>query len=262
MLAEFMDIPWLLWWQIPLLFLFLAFWLLVTPLLLWVGGKYIVRAPAATFGRCFLTILLAGVASFIVGLVPFIGWLIGLFVTWLIIMWMLKTSFGKAILAWLPTIPTAFIALVFMVSAMMPMLNRARELAKRTMCMSNLVSIGKCCMIYMSDNNDAMPPSLEILVKNTYPEPKLLQCPSSFVDGVSYFYLAPMPGAPSTVVIACDYAVNHNSGEMRNVLFADGVVKPMKPDEFSETMAKPANAHFAAALAEAERNLPVRPPKG
>lgn len=261
MLAEFMGISWLFWWQIPLLIISLLLWLLVTPLLLWVGAKYIVKAPAATFGRCVLTILLAGVASLIVGLIPFIGWLVALFVTWLIIMWMLKTSFGKAILAWLPTLANAIIVVPLLVAMLLPSLNRAREMAKRTMCLSNLAGIGKCCMLYMSDNNGAMPPSLEVMIKSTRSDPGLLQCPSSPIDGASYFYLAPIPGAPSTVVIACDYAVNHNS-EMRNVLFADGHVETMTPGEFAEAMAKPENARFAAALAEAERNLPVRPPKG
>ena len=254
MLAEYMGVSWLFWWQIPLLVLFLIAWLLITPLLLWIGGKYIIKSPVATFGRCFLTILLAGVASFIVGLIPFIGWLVSLFVTWLIIMWMLKTSFGKAILAWLPTIPTGVIMLALLVAFFMPPFIRAHEMSNRAMCVANLKGVSKCCEIYSSDNNDAMPPNLEVLMRSTGSDPGLLRCVSTPIEGVSYFYLAPLKDAPKTVVIACDYSVNHY-GEIRNVLFANGDVRSMKPDEFSVEMAKPENVRFAEAMAEAEKNL-------
>jgi prepilin-type N-terminal cleavage/methylation domain-containing protein len=49
----------------------------------------------------------------------------------------------------------AIIALL--VSILLPSLNRARELAKRTICGTNMHSIGQALGIYLSENNDAWP---------------------------------------------------------------------------------------------------------
>ena len=49
----------------------------------------------------------------------------------------------------------AIIALL--VSILLPSLNRARELAKRAICASNLHSIGQAFALYQGENNDQWP---------------------------------------------------------------------------------------------------------
>ena len=47
--------------------------------------------------------------------------------------------------------------IALLISILMPALNRAREAAKRTVCASNLKSLGQGIVIYANDNNDALP---------------------------------------------------------------------------------------------------------
>ncbi len=49
----------------------------------------------------------------------------------------------------------AIIALL--VSILLPSLQKARELAKRTLCLTNLNGIGKSLMLYLNDNDDKFP---------------------------------------------------------------------------------------------------------
>jgi prepilin-type N-terminal cleavage/methylation domain-containing protein len=49
----------------------------------------------------------------------------------------------------------AIIALL--ISILVPSLNRAREITKRTMCLTNLAGIGKAYLIYQNDNDDKFP---------------------------------------------------------------------------------------------------------
>ncbi len=65
----------------------------------------------------------------------------------------MKRSKGFTLIELLVVI--AIIALL--VSILLPSLHRARELAKRTMCMTGLSGIGKAILMYSAENNDAFP---------------------------------------------------------------------------------------------------------
>ena len=56
--------------------------------------------------------------------------------------------------------------IALLVSVLMPSLNRARDNAKRTVCASNLKSIGQGVMIYASDNDDKIPETLYKMTDN------------------------------------------------------------------------------------------------
>jgi len=109
---------WLFWWQIPLLGL-LAFG---GGALLWVGGRFLARAPKATYWRSVGANLLAILAgALVVGVFTvaagvlggpsgaqaglLLGSLAWLFATWWVIKAMFGTTLAKAALAWLPTLP-------------------------------------------------------------------------------------------------------------------------------------------------------------
>lgn len=85
----------------------------------------------------------------------------------------------------------AIIALL--VSILMPAINRVRELAKRTICKTNLSGLGKGFVMYASENDDAFPynagtsgqaleptalNNLALLVARSSQQPKMFVCPS------------------------------------------------------------------------------------
>ena len=147
--------------------------------------------------------------------------------------------------AWLLTTP-------LWIAILMPTLTRARELARREICMINLNNVGKVLAVYAADYDGRMPPNLDVLVGLGLVEPSHLLCPSDTGFGpASYFYLPGSPQDPPERIVACDYQENHR-GEGRNVLFANGTVRWAKEAEFQAELAKPHNAEFAEALRAAE----------
>lgn len=262
MLAAVSD--YFVWWQIPLLVLFLGTWVFGGGALLWVGGRFIVKAPRATFWRSVGTNVLAGFVAFcasaVVGAVGLAtaagpamrvsGFAAALLVTWWVIKAMFRIPFGKAILAWLPTIASSLVATALLVSILMPGLGRARELAKRAACMASLNGIGKAMAIYTMDFGE-FPPDLETLIREGQPA-KFFRCPSARSGRkCDYFYLPPSPSTPRHTIIACDFKDNHN-GQVRHVLTWDGSVRQFTEQEFQAELAKPHNAAFAVALRQAE----------
>jgi hypothetical protein len=219
----------------------------------------VAKVPGATFGKCFLAWFLAGVAGILINWIfirwiPILGWLGSIPLAWLIIKWVLKTSFGKAVLSWLLTlalcIPVIPLSTILVFS---PAMNEALETTTQlAYCLDNLREIREQCSLYTSEHNNQFPPDLDTLAKKSN-KPSLLKCPSSPLNGCSYFYLAPLADSDPQCMIACDYWCNH--GEDRNVLLKDGTVTLMKAEQFSQELAKPFNARFAAALAETEGSL-------
>ena len=129
------------------------------------------------------------------------------------------------------------------------------------LCGRNLNGIGKGIAMYQTENQDAFPPNLEVLITEDCVSWKMLRCP--VVDRTmpqepsaeenrrcDYFYLAPSLGAPGDLLMACDYRDNH--GGWRSVLYAAGNAKGLTEVEFQAELAKPINAAFAAALRKAE----------
>jgi len=197
-----------------------------------------------------------GPAGLIVGTVA--GPAAAIVVAWLVIRAMFEISFGKAILAWLPTLPVGLVVTGIVVAVLLPALMQAQQMINRTVCMSNLNTIGSYIMSYRSQNDDEWPEDLKSMVGRIHLDldPKVFTCPclrsSNRPAGrtCDYFYFPPRSGGNQTIV-ACDFGGNHGDG-FRNVLRADGSVVLMSPVMFQAEQVKPENAAFAAALRQAE----------
>jgi len=264
LLGELWGVTWLFWWQIPLLACLLAVWLLGGTLLLWVGARLIIKAMHIGFGRAFSTNVLSTVVALMTMMLvgaamsmlsrpfgPVAGLAVGPPIAWLIIMAMFRVSFGRAILAWLPTLPAAVASWALLIAALMPTLGRAREIAQMSICAAQLNSIGKAYVLCQTDL-DRPVQSPSDLVELGLIQWRHLRCPSDRTKRpCSYFMLLPQEEVDGATIIACDYRDNHPR-DGRNVLTYDGAVRKMSEAEFQAELAKPYNAAFAAALKRAE----------
>ena len=261
----------------------LPIWIFGGGALLWVGGRFIAKAPKATYWRSVATNVLAVVCGDVVFIALLAaGWLLGrtgavlggivglaagLIVVWVIIKAMFQTSFGRAILAWLPTLAPAVLAAPFAIAAawVTPPVSRAQGVAKQSLCRNNLRTIGMSLLMYSKDYNGQLPADLKPVAPywgGTWGDQhteKLLHCPAS--DGqrqCDYFVLlGPQPerlfdiDSPSECILACEFRDNHG-GKGRNVIFVDCHAAWMSEKEFQAELAKPQNAAFAEALRAAE----------
>jgi len=129
--------------------------------------------------------------------------------------------------------------LIIPVSILMPALGRARELAKRVQCQSNLSAVGRSVGMYANEYKGEMPPTLETLFDTEGLSPLSLLCPSSGdVSGDnSYIYRGEdLPvNAPGEMIVAYDKYENH-LGECRNVLFYDSSVRRLEEFEFERAI--------------------------
>lgn len=219
--------------------------------LLFVGGRFIVKSPKATFGRCLVIWAIAFLAGLAICTIPMIlwvpaflvMWIPALLVVWLIIKVMLKVSFGQAILAWLPTLGLAVLLGPLLVSILLPALNVARGQAKQAVCAANINGLGMAMMIYASENTDIYPPTLDYLVQNGQP-PKMLDCPGSDRQGNDYLYVQPSVNDAGTKIVLCDRPGNHYGRVC--ALQADCKVLTLDLAEFEALLARPENAPIRA----------------
>jgi len=248
MLADLWGIEWLFWWQIPLVVIFVVVGVFGGGALLWVGGRFLAQVPAATFWRSVGTNLLVSV---VMGVLSLFGLPLG----WLIIKGMFRTTYGKAILAWLPTLPIAFLGAGLTAAILVPTLQQANELTNRTICMSNLSGVGRAITLYKMRNDRRYPPTLKVLIEAGQPS-KYFRCPSARRSRrepgwrIDYFYLPPKPDTNRDRLMVCDFRENHRG--QRNVLRVGMVVDRLTEAEFQAELARPANADFAKALREIE----------
>jgi len=129
------------------------------------------------------------------------------------------------------------IPLIMMTSILLPSLARARELAKRTVCSTNLSGIGMAMKVYANNNNEAYPPDLKTLLKSGTVTERMFVCPSSTVDVADiggdleacYTYIKGQGewNDPSNVLVY--EKADHHGGEGGNVLFGNGTVEFIKP---------------------------------
>jgi competence protein ComGC len=255
------------WWQIPLLIGLIVVWF-GGWLLLWVGGKYIAKSRKATLGRSLLTWFLACVGASLMQAIygaalgmasgpmklfgPFVAGVIGLVVMWAIIKGMFRISFGKAILAWLPTLAATALMIPLFCTLVLPTLAREREMVRKTMCGVHVGAIGKAIQLYEADNNDAMPETVVPLVRKGLLPPDVFLCPATEnKKGNDYFYRPGKVTDPPDKIICCDFGDNH-SGEGRNVLYANLTVRWLPEAAFQQAMLLPENRAFAEALREKE----------
>jgi signal peptidase I len=113
--------------------------LLLAAALLKLGARW-AKAPDIGYGRAVVTVLLISGAGLAVSGVFLLGrdllpqdsyaalaieFALQLIASWIIVRWMLRTSFGKAILAWLPTLLANGAALVWTLAVIRPFLFEA-----------------------------------------------------------------------------------------------------------------------------------------
>lgn len=140
----------------------------------------------------------------------------------------------------------ALVLVPIQAAMLLPALARARESARRAVCMSNLKQVGLGCVMWAVDHDEQYPSSL----KDLYPDYvgdslNVFVCPSTAdeVTGAeeidekgSYIYVSGLSeSSPVDTVVAYDREENHG-GEGRNVLFVDGHVEWVREGEFSELL--------------------------
>ena len=149
----------------------------------------------------------------------------------------------------------AVLLVVGVVTAVLaPALGRAKGLAQRSVCMSNLRMIGRSIQVYETEFN-AMPPDMDTLIRHVLGQAQPFKCPSCRSNRKSdYFVHLPTtikPPPHPQIMIACDRKDNHRDG-WRNVLFYDGHIEPMKEAQFESELKLPRNAAFAKAMNKAQ----------
>jgi len=118
-----------------------------------------------------------------------------------------------------------------------PAVARTRQIARRVSSGTNLSEIAKACLIYANEHDDKLPPSLEALAEESYLAPESLESaskPRDF-DGPSFIYVAGQtvemdPGN----IVAYENPAFLSDGT--NVLYLDGHVQWIKPDEFLQDL--------------------------
>jgi len=131
--------------------------------------------------------------------------------------------------------------IALLVSILLPSLARARELAKRTVSMSNLKQIGVACHVYASDHGDEFPASLDVLLdaglitadvlvspRDPHPNAGAGAAPSSYtlIGGQD-------AGRDPRNVLAYETPI---SDEGTSVLFVDGHVEWMRPEPLTAAL--------------------------
>ena len=92
----------------------------------------------------------------------------------------------------LPAVMAILLPFLAMFAAiMMPALNKAKDIAQRTVCLTNLNGLGAAMTIYANDNNGQLPPAdrwCDLLISKGKVSPKSLVCPDSdAVEGESSY---------------------------------------------------------------------------
>jgi prepilin-type processing-associated H-X9-DG protein len=120
---------------------------------------------------------------------------------------------------------------------LMPALARVRQLSFRMTSGTNLVGVGKACLLYASDHDDKLPPDLQTLSTEADLPARCLESklkPKDFA-GPSYIYI---PG--QNILMNPQNVVAYDNPEFCvdgvNVLFLDGHVEFMKPESFRQAM--------------------------
>jgi len=260
----------------------LPLWIFGGGSLLYVGGRYLAGSPRATYWRSVavnaVSVLAGSLASgAVIGaalaafglelralLIGSAGALLaGLLASWLVIRGALSVSFGKAVLAWLPTVWQLLFQPAVAMTIAAPLLIQAADTGDRAKCARNLEKIGQAYAVHAMLRRAAggmefeKPLTLGVLADSEY-LPAVARCPAAERRGApahgkyDYFlFVGRSVRSGGRQVIACDFAGNHD-GQRRNVLLADGTVHCLGEGEFQKLLTLPDNAEFANALRRAE----------
>jgi prepilin-type processing-associated H-X9-DG protein len=139
----------------------------------------------------------------------------------------------------LGAVGTLLIGPALLISILLPSLNRAREVANRAKCASNMHKIGLAMLLYQNDCH-ANPPDLATLWKTEQLDGSVFVCPASndtpasdpsqlMAGGhLSYVYCGadqvPNGPADATNVVLYENSTDH-AGDGTNILFGDGHVE-------------------------------------
>ena len=255
--------------------------------LLWVGGRFLAKSREATFGRCLSTHVGASVAAIIGGLmigIPFSilpgawGALVrriamaaaGLLILAWLIRARLRLPWGRAMLAWLPTLAQPLVALLLVLPVVVP----ARRMQRRAECRAQLGRLATAIHRYASRHDGRLPPTLDALGRRLDDGGSPPRCPCAAgraTGGYVYHGRADPPAErpeagsddpapPLTLshpglarrIIACDLRCDRHGGG-RNVLYGDGWARWLAERQFQAELARPCNAALATALRAAER---------
>ena len=265
-------------WQLPIVLVLAGVWII------W-GGYLMRRAVRAHVGRreaelnrCLLIALLAGLGGAICSLIPIgiaMAWrlaetlgiqtiwvalpaatVVFFLVNFLTVFASFQLSAGSLGKIWLKSFgPPLVVAVVTLVPTIW-VANTAHQTK-----VANNKSIGALQFI---DNAirvryaPARPPaSLEELIKQNVVPPTSFRAYRRPSREIGYFYMpATMQpiSEPTSRLLACDWADNQ-SGNLRAVLYVNGVVDMAGAGKFQELLARSENKAFAAALKEAEKKL-------
>ena len=118
------------------------------------------------------------------------------------------------ILLILPTLATT--------SVLLPSLTRAREMARRAACASNLRQVGIVLVAYAEANNDALPPDLDTLIKQSSMPSNIFICPAAVEAQEPYIYVpvGTMNDLDPQTPWVIENPENHG-GKGGNVLYGD-----------------------------------------
>jgi len=265
-------------WQLPIVLVLAGVWII------W-GGYLMRRAVRAHVGRreaelnrCLLIALLAGLGGAICSLIPIgiaMAWrlaetlgiqtiwvalpaatVVFFLVNFLTVFASFQLPAGSLGKIWLKSFgPPLVVAVVTLVPTIW-VANTAHQTK-----VANNKSIGALQFI---DNAirvryaPARPPaSLEELIKQNVVPPTSFRAYRRPSREIGYFYMpATMQpiSEPTSRLLACDWADNQ-SGNLRAVLYVNGVVDMAGAGKFQELLARSENKAFAAALKEAEKKL-------
>jgi hypothetical protein len=142
------------------------------------------------------------------------------------------------------------------IAILLPPLSRAREMAIRAKCASNMRQIGQGLLLYANDNGGQYPPSLKELIVTLDIGAEVFVCPSSGADvapgptsqakaanltspkHLSYVYLGSgmASSAAGNVILVYEPLSNHDKDGI-NVLYGDGSVVFLAKGQAQTTIA-------------------------
>ena len=268
-------------WQLPMIALLIAVWL--------IGGSLLLRRSLrpidhrVKLGKCLLWIFLAGCIAALAGGVlalavykiaqagsgtitvslgtyitsGAVGFVAAIVAVFLFIYAMLNLPFKQSLaISWKPVSLMMATALVVAIGCIVPAYWLRLGDGAKTLCLRDHLSpIYQVLVTYDSKHTTPIA-SLKELEDSNAITPDILRCPGKPQREIGYFYFprrteAHFQNIPSNKILMCDFKGNHRGG--RNVLMTDGMAQWYEEGAFGDMLNKPENKAFAEALKEAEQ---------
>lgn len=126
-----------------------------------------------------------------------------------------------------------------LVSIVLPTLNRMRHTSGRVPCASNLRQIGQALLLYQMDHDGMWPTRLDELVTNKSITLEVLQCAETHKPSIFNRPNAIAKNVAADDVVAYE-PLDYHDGEGSNVLYGDGHVNWLTPEELKRALGNPA----------------------